>query len=272
MRSSSTLPSSPRRLDAGVAVRRPEDRLRPARPDVEPPDDGRGTPVRMVSRRPAPSRVISGAGLDATTPRGGAEAAAASMARSSEEAAWVDRARAGDQAAFAELYARYERRIYAFVYHMMDNPEDACDLTQETFLKAYRALGRVPSGRDEGLHVNAWLHRIAANACLDVLRRRQLIRWVPWELAKHDRPSRHREDDPEGALLGEQARTGVRRALDAMSPRSRQALVLRECAGLSCEEIGAILGVSRQAIKSLLFRSREEFRRCYTRTTGGAAP
>ncbi len=183
---------------------------------------------------------------------------------SSEEAAWVARAKAGDQAAFAELFTRYERRIYSFVYRMMGNADDAFDLTQETFLKAYRALPKT----DEELHVSAWLHRIASNACLDVLRRRQLIRWVPWELVKHDRPSRRREDDPEGTLLGEQARGGVRRALAAMSPRSRQALVLRECAGLSCEEIGAIMGASRQAVKSLLFRGREEFRKLYTQLEG----
>ncbi len=269
MRSSGTLFPSPRRLDAGVALRTPEDRLSRVRPDVELADDGTATRAGTDGDYPAPSPPAAEAGHDPPSRRV-TGVAAASTAGSSEEAAWVARARAGDQAAFAELYARYERRIYSFVYRMMGNPEDACDLTQETFLKAYRALGRVPSGRDEELHVNAWLHRIAANACLDVLRRRQLIRWVPWELAKHDRPSRRREDDPEGMLLGEQARGGVRQALAAMSPRSRQALVLRECAGLSCEEIGAIMGASRQAVKSLLFRSREEFRRCYARTAGRA--
>src|SRR5215210_7851196 len=131
------------------------------------------------------------------------------MVMASEETSWVARAKAGDQAAFAELFARYERRIYSFVYRTMGDPDDAAELTQETFLKAYRALDKT----DAELNVNAWLHRIAANACLDVLRRRQLIRWVPWELVKHDRPSRRREDDPEGALLGAQARGGVRRAL-----------------------------------------------------------
>ncbi len=61
---------------------------------------------------------------------------------------------------FAALFARYERRIYAFVYRMMGNPDDAFDLTQETFLKAYRALEKT----DEELNVNAWLHRIASMA------------------------------------------------------------------------------------------------------------
>src|SRR5919202_448754 len=137
-------------------------------PDDEPPADGAAARVGMGSGRPAPSRVTSDAGPGAARSRGVA-GTAAPMARSSEEAAWVARARTGDRGAFAEIYARYERRIYAFVYRTMGNPEDACDLTQETFLKAYRALDRT----NDELNVNAWLHRIAANTCLDVLRRRQ---------------------------------------------------------------------------------------------------
>src|SRR5919202_5058084 len=94
----------------------------------------------------------------------------------SEQAAWAARARAGDRAAFAELYARYERRIYSFVYRTMGDHDDAAELTQETFLKAYRALGNT----DDELNVNAWLHRIAANACTDVLRRRRRGRRLSW--------------------------------------------------------------------------------------------
>ncbi len=187
-----------------------------------------------------------------------------SIVMTSEEAAWVARAKAGDQAAFAELFTRYERRIYSFVYRMMGNPEDAFDLTQETFLKAYRALGKT----DEELNVNAWLHRIASNACMDVLRRRQRLRWLPWENAKHDRPSGREEDDPEGSVVGGETQAAVQRVLDAMSPRNRQAMVLREYEGLSCEDIGEIMGVSRSAVKSMLFRGREEFRKLYTQLEG----
>jgi RNA polymerase sigma-70 factor, ECF subfamily len=182
----------------------------------------------------------------------------------SEEAAWIARAKAGDQAAFAAIFTRYERRIYSFIYRMLGDPDDAYDLTQDTFLKAYRALGKT----DDELNVNAWLHRIASNACMDLLRRRQRVRWLPWETAKHDRPSARTEDDPERTLLGGETQTAVQRVLAAMSPRNRQAMILREYEGLSCEDIGEVLGVSRSAVKSMLFRGREEFRKLYTTMEG----
>ena len=181
------------------------------------------------------------------------------MVMASEEASWVARAKAGDQAAFAELFARYERRIYAFVYRMMGNPDDAFDLTQETFLKAFRALDRT----DAELNVNAWLHRIASNACMDVLRRRQRLRWLPWDGARHERASSQREDDPEDTLLGDETQRAVARVLQAMSPRNRQAMILREYEGLSYQEIAAVVGLSLPAVKSLLFRARQEFRDRY---------
>jgi len=187
-----------------------------------------------------------------------------SMVVTTEETSWVTRAKAGDQAAFASLFARYERRIYAFSYRMMGNPDDAFDLTQETFLKAFRALDKT----DEELNVNAWLHRIASNACMDVLRRRQRIRWLPWDAPKHDRASGVLEDNPEGAVIGDETQRIVQRVLDKMSARNRQAMILREYEGLSCEDIGEIMGVSRSAVKSILFRGREEFRKLYLQQEG----
>ena len=175
------------------------------------------------------------------------------------ETRWVTRARAGDRAAFAELYARYERRIYSFVYRTMGDHDDAAELTQETFLKAYRALGKT----DDELNVNAWLHRIAANACTDVLRRRRRVRWLPWEALDRDDPGERLDGDPAEALLGAETRQAVQRTLLSQPPHYRRALLLREHEGLSCEELGAALGLSAAAAKSLLFRAREDFRRRY---------
>ena len=177
----------------------------------------------------------------------------------SEQAAWVGRARAGDRAAFAELYAHYERRIYSFVYRTMGNHEDAAELTQETFLKAYRALGKT----DDELNVNAWLHRIAANACTDALRRRRRVRWLPWGALNRDDLGERLDGDPAEALVSAETRHAVHRTLLSQPPHYRQALLLREHEGLSCEEIGATMGLSAAAAKSLLFRAREDFRRRY---------
>ena len=177
-----------------------------------------------------------------------------------DEATWVDRAKEGDQAAFEAIFQRYERQIYGFIYRMMGNPEDASDLTQECFIRAYKALPQT----SVDLNVPAWLHRIASNACLDVLRRRQRIRWLPWETHKHEHLLHGKPiDDPERTALSSETQVLVQRILNQMSPRNRMALVLREYEGMSCEDIGEIMGLSRSAVKSVLFRGREEFRKLY---------
>jgi RNA polymerase sigma-70 factor, ECF subfamily len=177
---------------------------------------------------------------------------------STPEMVWVERARNGDTVAFEALLRRYERQIFAFTYRMMGgNAADADDLTQETFIKAYRALDRTT----DLLHVSAWLHRIAANSCRDEWRRRRRAGCQPWDATIHEAmlPSRP-EENPESLMLQKEADERVQAVLNRMKPRNKQALILREYGGLSCEEIGAIMGVSHKAVKSTLFRAREEFR------------
>jgi RNA polymerase sigma-70 factor (ECF subfamily) len=185
-----------------------------------------------------------------------------------EELRWVIRAKEGDQAAFEAIFQRYERPVYQFIYRMMGNAEDASDLTQECFIRAYRAL---PQTSDD-LNVSAWLHRIAANACLDALRRRKRIRWTPWEgQGQPNEELNGRLEDPEREAIRSETQEVVQRVLSQMNPRHRLALILREYEGLSCEEIGEIMWLSRSAVKSVLFRAREEFRRIY-RTVEESAP
>jgi RNA polymerase sigma-70 factor (ECF subfamily) len=177
----------------------------------------------------------------------------------------VSQAKAGSQEAFEALVMRYERQIYAFTYRMMGNPDDAFDLTQECFIRAYKNLGRT----NAELNVSAWLHRIASNACLDVLRRRKRIRWMPWDASKHEPMlDSHPTDDPERVAMAGENTSDVQLVLDAMSPRNRQALILREYEGLSTQEIGEVMGLSRSAVKSVLFRAREEFRQVYAQYVG----
>jgi RNA polymerase sigma-70 factor (ECF subfamily) len=149
---------------------------------------------------------------------------------------------------------------------MGNNPDDAADLLQETFIKVYRALDRVPPNVNFG----AWLYRVARNCCFDELRRRKRGCWFTWDGATGApmiAPSLGM--DPEDALLQREGDGLVTAVLARMSRRNREALILRECEGLSCEEIGAMMGISRKAVKSMLFRAREEFRRV-TQTLGTA--
>lgn len=177
----------------------------------------------------------------------------------STDAQRIEQARMGDAKAFEALLRQYERALYGFIYRLMgSNADDAADLLQETYIKVYRALPRIP----EDVNFPAWLYRVARNCCLDELRRRRRARWTVWDgeqgAALADQAG---EMDPEQLVLDREGDSTVMGVLARMSPRNRQALILRECEGMSCEEIGAVFGISRKAVKSMLFRAREEFRR-----------
>lgn len=178
-----------------------------------------------------------------------------------DETGCIERARQGDEAAFAIIYERYEKQIYAFICRMMGNPDDAADLTQECFLKAFVALPKTT----EFLNLSAWLHRIASNACLDVLRRRRIIRWLHWDnFISGAAPEPTVQDGPERAYLRSETREHVQSILNDLSPRYRLCLVLREYQGFSYEKIAEIMGTSTSSVKSMLFRSREQFRKIYS--------
>jgi RNA polymerase sigma-70 factor (ECF subfamily) len=176
-----------------------------------------------------------------------------------DESALTARARAGDRGAFDALYARYERRIFVHLLRRLgaDRAEDAADLAQLTFLKAFVAL----PGTDERLNINAWLHRIAGNLSVDWLRRSGRTR--PFDPLAHDRGDEDRLVRPEAHLLDAETRGAVARALRRMRPRYREALLLHVRDDLPCAEVGARMGLSRPAVKSLLFRARAEFRTLY---------
>jgi RNA polymerase sigma-70 factor, ECF subfamily len=171
--------------------------------------------------------------------------------------ALVQWARAGNQDAFEELVQRYQRQIYALTKRMMGNDADAEDLTQESFIRAYRNIGRT----QPDLNFCAWVHRIASNACLDALRRRKRIAWQPWDDAyKETLLPGTQPDNPETIAIANEERADVQRVLNRMSSRYRLALLLREYQGMSTAEIGEVMGTSRSAVKSILFRARQEFR------------
>lgn len=172
----------------------------------------------------------------------------------------MDENRPDRSSPFDEIFAQYRDAIYSYIYHLMGNAEDAEDFTQDTFVKAYVALERTP----EDLKLKPWLYRIATNVCLDEMRRRKIIRWQPWEgVAERFMSQASHEPGPETQLLAQEDAVMVQEVLKRLHPRHRLALLLREFHYLSYDEMALSLKTTQSAVKSLLFRAREEFRKAY---------
>lgn len=164
-------------------------------------------------------------------------------------------AAAGDDAAFAELVRRHAPRVRALCEATLGGPAEADDAAQEAFLKAHRALARYKGDSSFG----TWLHRIAVNHCLDVLRAAARRR--------SDSLDAMLEADASalGAVLSEasparalEARDSVERLLGRLNPEQRLALTLRESEGLSYEEIAEAMSCSLDSVKARLKRARAE--------------
>ena len=157
-------------------------------------------------------------------------------------------------AAFEPFFREHERAVYACLWRLTGDAQSARDLTQETFLRAWRHFEQA---RDYERPL-AWLLRIATNLAItshqrEFSRRSVSTDTLDWE----DAPAR---SDP---MRGLAERDLVQRTLLDLPANQRAALVLREVYGFSCEEIGSMLGLSRDAVKMALFRGREGFRRRY---------
>ncbi len=166
----------------------------------------------------------------------------------------VPRLRDRSEAAMHALVDQYHGRIYRYVLGLVDNPQVAADLTQDTFVQAYGALHRLA---DES-NVSAWLFRIATNVVRKHERRGRLIGWFSLELFTGGRPG------PEDQVI---ERSLVAQALDELPADYKTCLLLDVWAGLSCAEIALAVGKSEQAVRTILVRARRRFRTAYTAAT-----
>ncbi|MCA1563814.1 MAG: sigma-70 family RNA polymerase sigma factor [Acidobacteria bacterium] len=172
----------------------------------------------------------------------------------------VTRARDGDSEAFRALVERHSRSIFRVAHRMTGNQQDAEDVVQETFLKAYRQLTRFESRANFG----TWLHRIAVNCSIDLIRSR------PHREAAHDEaalelmegtePMSRREPLPDRLMFSAQVQERVATALERLSPMERAAFILRHFEGQSIEEIGGALGLRTNATKHSIFRAVRKMR------------
>ena len=176
-----------------------------------------------------------------------------------EEAGLVARSRGGDTQAFDELVTRHRDRIHMHVYQIVRNEEDALDLTQETFVRAWRSLARF----DGKSRFSSWLYRIATNAAIDLCRRRRKRPQteidggaLAIDAASQTTPSS--ELDPGVASDRREIRRRVEAAFLDLSPEHRAVVVLKEIEDLSYEEIAARIGCSLGTVMSRLFYARKK--------------
>lgn len=176
-----------------------------------------------------------------------------------QETAVIQAVLGGDVNAYEALVKEYEKNVYNLALRMTGNSEDAYDMSQEAFIKAYNSLS---SFRGES-KFSVWLYRIVSNVCLDFLRSRN--RKPTLSLSVEDDDGDEVEMDiadesqsPEQLLDRALTRDAVRRGLAALPPEHREILLLREIQGLSYEEIAEALGLEEGTVKSRIFRARKK--------------
>lgn len=176
------------------------------------------------------------------------------------DTAAVALARDGDSDAFRGLVERHSRAVYRLAHRMTGSPQDAEDVVQETFLKAYRQLGRFESRANFG----TWLHRIAVNCSIDLIRGRK-HQETGHDAADLDLLDVGRDDDrddpsPERLMLSAEVQERVTRAMQGLTAMERAAFVLRHFEGQSIDEISRSLGLKANAAKHSIFRAVRKMR------------
>src|SRR5690348_6679971 len=195
---------------------------------------------------------------------------------------------------FEEIFTRFQTPLTNFIYRLVGNREQAYDLAQDVFVKAYRALS---SGTTiQAAALSSWLYRIASNTATDALRRRRLINWLPLSLFNEDRGvgagmpgmenvdgSRQGNGDEsfpsaatsfaggyDGGRFEQHVadREVVQTVLKRLPPKYASCLLLYEHEGFSCAEIAEVLDLSPSAVKMRLMRARERFITLYKQETG----
>jgi RNA polymerase sigma-70 factor (ECF subfamily) len=186
---------------------------------------------------------------------------------SDEEKLLIQQAQGGDRMAFEELIRRHDREILRLAFHMLGNREEAREVFQETFLKAYRSLNRF---RFESSFYT-WIYRIATNVGLDHLRKRQTLKEeVSYESDSESHPDRPALKDtlaattyysnPERRLYGREVGAKIQEALKTLSEKERLVFELRHYQGLRLKMIGEIMGSTEETAKNYLFRATQKLR------------
>ena len=183
----------------------------------------------------------------------------------------VAQARTGDSGAFRVLVERHSRNLFRLAYRMTGHQQDAEDVVQEAFLRAYRQLAKF----DDRASFATWLYRIAANCALDLIRVRKR-RAAPAAPADDDAPDPIQSlpdpaPAPDRLAMSGEVEQKVAAALDTLSEMERTAFVLRHYEGMCIDDIGRTLGVQPNAAKHSIFRAVQKLRRALEPLVGSAS-
>ena len=179
-----------------------------------------------------------------------------------EEIKYVKRAARGDSRANEELVNLYQGPVYNLCFRMVGNAEDAADMSQEAFLKAWKNL----AGFQFESAFSTWLYRLASNCCLDFLRSKKRRPTISLVMSNDEEEEQVMDVEdtapgPEEQLFTREDREILQKALGEIDPEQRQILTLRVVNDLSYGEIAEILGIKEGTVKSRLSRARENLRK-----------
>ena len=170
----------------------------------------------------------------------------------------VRKAQQEDERAFGELVHRYESKVYSLALKMLRNPEDAEDVLQDTFLRAYRGIKSFQGDST----FSTWIYRITANSALMRLRRKHLPTVSIDDADERETPINIADwaPGPVEQLLNQETQQAMNQAIESLPPEFRQVFVLRDIEELSNSEVAEILDLSVAAVKSRLHRARLKVR------------
>lgn len=160
------------------------------------------------------------------------------------------------EAEFIELFDEYSAPIYNYVLRMVGDADRAADVTQDTFIKAYRKLDTVT----DATSTRSWIYRIATNTAIDDMRRRRNVMPMATDQPTFANRPDHRPG-PEAQVMAATLDERVQRALMGLRPNHRQCLLLSDLEDMSAQQVGEVMGLSYAAVRTLLCRARGEMRR-----------
>lgn len=175
-----------------------------------------------------------------------------------EESRLVRRAQRGDRAAFGVLVEAYKERAYLAALSLVQNHEDARDMSQDAFVKAFRALARFETERP----FFPWYYRILRNTCMSFLKRHGRARMVSLDQLVEEKhvqiPEKEGKNDPRGRLQEEQMSAHLREALSKLKPKFREIIAMKHFEEMTYEEISQALNLPEGTVMSRLFYARKE--------------